>query len=182
MFFVNSGASLIGALVVGGMVFRMPTRHRFTIALVVYAVALLPSAFVNGYWPFLLASVLSGVAIAPTFIQANAVVAEETPARARTAAFALVASAAGLGIALGAAAAGWAVSEAGGDQARLLLVPLAVGACVTVLLADIAHRRSALVLEPAGEMDPEAEAPMVPAPAPPPFLPGHHGSDRPAGD
>ena len=176
VFFVNSGASLIGALVVGGMTFRMPVRHRFTIALVVYAVALLPSAFVNGYWPFVLASVVSGIGIAPTFVQANAVVAEETPARARTAAFALVASAAGLGIALGSAAAGWAVSENGGDQARLLLVPLALGAGITALLADFLHRRSGAAVEPADEIDPEAEAPIVPSPAPPPFLPMHSAS------
>lgn len=176
VFFVNSGASLIGALVVGSMVFRMPVRRRLSISLVVYAVALLPSAFVSGYWPFVLASIASGIAIAPTFVQANAVVAEETPARARTAAFALVASATGLGIALGAAAAGWEISQNGGDQARLLLVPLALGAGIVALLADFRHRRSGAAIEPADDIDPEVEAPMVPSPAPPPFPLVHHGS------
>ena len=155
VFFVNSGASLIGAVIVGGMTWRMPARHRFTIALFVYAVALLPSAIVSGYWPFVVASALSGMAIAPTFVQANAVVAEETPARARTAAFALVGSSTGLGIALGAAFAGWAVSQVGGDQARLLLVPVAIGAAVTVVLADIGHRRRVATAE-ASSPTPEA--------------------------
>jgi MFS family permease len=134
---------------------------------------------VGGYWPFVLASVVSGFGIAPTFVQANAVVAEETPPRARTAAFALLASATGLGIALGAAAAGAAVSGLGADQARLLLVPLAFGAGVTALLADFLHRRSSAAVEAPGEIDPEAEAPIVPSPAPPPFPPIHHGTDRP---
>lgn len=176
VFFVNSGASLIGALVVGSMAFRMPVRRRLTISFAVYAVALLPSAFVTGYWPFVLASTASGVAIAPTFVQANGVVAEETPARARTAAFALVASAAGLGIALGAAAAGSAISWNGADQARLLLVPLALGVGITALLADGLHRRTGATVEPADEIDPEVEAPMVPSPAPPPFPLVHHAS------
>lgn len=176
VFFVNSGASLIGAVIVGAIAFRMPARHRFTIALVVYAVALVPSAVVSGYWPFVLASIASGIGIAPTFVQANAVVAEETPPRARTAAFALVASAAGLGIALGAAVAGWAVSQAGGDQARLLLVPLAVAAGLTAIVADALHRRSGGIVEAAVALDPETEAPMVPSPAPPLFPAARHGS------
>ena len=179
VFFVNSGLSLIGALVVGAIAWRTPVRRRFTIALVIYAFAVLPSAFVNGYLPFVLASALAGVAIAPTFVQANAVIAEETPARIRTSAFALVASAAGLGIASGAALAGWVVSQAGGDQARLILVPLALATGVVSVVADLTHRARPIdEAEASTPLSPELEAPMVPAPAPPPFPPGAHAHDH----
>jgi MFS family permease len=180
VFFVNSGLSLMGALAVGAIAWRTPVRRRFTIALIVYAVAVLPSAIVTGYLPFVLASALAGVAIAPTFVQVNAVIAEETPARVRTAAFALVASAAGLGIALGAALAGWVISQAGGDEARLILVPLAAMTALAGIVADAVHHTHK-VDEPPTPLEPELEAPMVPAPAPPPFPPGAHGRDRTRG-
>jgi MFS family permease len=179
VFFVNSGLSLVGALVVGAIAWRTPVRRRFTIALVIYAVAVVPSALVSGYLPFVLASALAGVAIAPTFVQANAVIAEETPARIRTAAFALVASAAGLGIASGAALAGWIVSQVGGDQGRLVLVPLAIGTGIVSIVADLTHRSHAVDAADADmPLSPELEAPMVPAPAPPPFPPGAHAHDH----
>ena len=179
VFFVNSALSLVGALVVGAVAWRTPVRRRVTIALVAYAFAVLPSAVVNGYLPFVLASALAGVAIAPTFVQVNAVIAEETPARIRTAAFVLVASSAGLGIAIGAALAGWVTSQVGGDQARLLLIPLAALAAVAGIAADLTHRARPVEAADAGvPFDVELEAPMVPAPAPPPFPPGSHPHDR----
>jgi hypothetical protein len=179
VFFVNSGLSLVGAVVVGAIAWRTPVRRRFTIALVIYAVAVLPSALVSGYAPFVLASALAGVAIAPTFVQANALIAEETPARIRTAAFALVASAVGLGIAIGAAIAGWVVSQAGGDQARLILVPLAAATAVVGIAADLAHRgRPVDAADADVPLDPALEAPMVSAPAPPPFPPGSHAHEH----
>lgn len=192
VFFVNSGASLVGAILVGGMAWRRPARQRFSIALLGYAVGLLPSALVSGYWPFVAASLLSGAAIAPTFVQANALVAEATPARVRTAAFALLGSATGLGIALGAAAGGQAVSLAGGDRARLLLLPLAVGCAVGAAVVDVVHRRgaaaalaargaqAAMAEGDAGlHLAPEDGAPQVPAPAPPPFpAASHHTRDE----
>lgn len=174
VFFVNSGASLIGAIIVGGLAFRMPARRRFTLSLVAYAIGLVPSVLVAGYWPFVVASVLSGIAIAPTFVQANALVAEETPARSRTAAFAIIASAAGLGIALGAALAGSAVSTVGGDSARLLLIPLGALAAAIAVIADVLHRPGTPPPAHVEPFDPDAEAPLLPAPAPPPFVPGAH--------
>lgn len=177
VFFVNSGASLIGAVVIGGLAFLMPARRRFTLALLVYAVGLVPSALVAGYWPFVLASVLSGIAIAPTFVQANAVIAEETPARSRTAAFAIIASSTGLGIALGAALAGTTVSSVGGDAARMLLVPLGALSAIIAVVAELLHRRP-LPSGPIEAFDPDAEAPLLPAPAPPPFVPGQQPHDR----
>jgi MFS family permease len=181
VYFVNSGASLIGAIVVGGMTWKRPARSRFTISLFVYAAGLLPTALVAGYWPFVLASVVSGIAIAPTFVQANAMVADETPARIRTAAFALLASATGLGIAFGAAVAGQAIALVGGDDARRILVPLALACAVAAVVVDVARRRTAVDAVAPGALLPEDEAPHVPAPAPPPFPPLAHHEDGAGG-
>lgn len=151
VYFLNSAASLVGAVLIGGMAFRMPARRRFTIALVVYAAGVLPSALVAGYVPFVIASVLSGAAIAPTFIQANGVVAEEAPPRIRTAAFALLGSATVFGIAIGAAVAGQAVAALGGDQARLILLPFAAACGVAAVVTDLTRR--APLAATAGEED-----------------------------
>ncbi len=142
VFFVNSGASLLGAIFVGARQWRMPTRRRLTIALVVYGAAILPTALVSGYGPFVIASAMSGMGIAPTFVQLNAIIAEETPARIRTTAFGLAASATVLGIAFGAALGGWVTSEVGGDAARAVLLPLAVLTAAAGIIADVTHRRA----------------------------------------
>jgi MFS family permease len=170
VYVVNSGASLIGALVVGAIAFRTPARRRFTLALIGYAVGLAPSALVDGYAPFVVASVVSGIAIAPTFVQANAVVGEETPPRIRTASFAVLGSATVLGISVGSALAGQAVAAVGGEAARGILIPLAALCAVAAVLADVTHRRRVVDAEP----DPAAlavEAHLVPAPTPPQLAP-----------
>ncbi len=136
VYVVNSGASLIGAIVVGARSWRMPVRRRFTLAMLVYAVGVVPSALVDGYGPFVIASVVSGAAIAATFIQSNAFVAEVTPAHSRTSSFAILVSATAIGIAVGAALAGSTITAAGADDARLILVPLAFVAAATAVLTE----------------------------------------------
>jgi MFS family permease len=137
VYFVNSGASLIGAIVVGGRTWTMPARRRFTLAMLVYAVGVIPSVVVTGYIPFVLASILSGLAIAATFIQSNALVAEVTPARSRTSSFAVLVSATAFGIAIGAALAGSAITTWGADIARMVLLPLAFLAALTAVVTDL---------------------------------------------
>lgn len=153
VFFVNSLASLLGAIWVGSRAWKAPVRRRFTIALVVYGVALLPSALVGGYVPFVIASILAGMGIAPTFIQVNALIAEETPARSRTTAFAIAGSATVFGIALGAAVSGWITSLVGGDTARLTLVPLAVLTVIAGVVVDMHHARAGAGTEGSGAAD-----------------------------
>jgi MFS family permease len=160
VFFVTSALSLAGAVIVGAMHFHTPVRRRFTIAMVAYAIGVIPLALVGGFLPFLVASAIAGAAIAPTFVQVNALIAEETPARVRTGAFALAASAVGLGIAGGAALAGWLVSEAGGDQARLIIVPLAIATGVGGLAADLGHRRVRDAAAPDADSPVEPEDPL----------------------
>jgi MFS family permease len=155
VFFVTSALSLVGALIVGAMHFHTPVRRRVTIAMVAYAIGVVPLAVVGGFLPFLVASAIAGAAIAPTFVQVNALIAEETPQRVRTGAFALAASAVGLGIAFGAAVAGWVISQAGGDQARLIILPLAALTAVAGIAADL-RRRGAPV--PAIDQDGEVAA------------------------
>jgi MFS family permease len=153
VFFVTSALSLAGALIVGAMHFHTPVRRRVTIAMVAYAIGVIPLALVGGFLPFLVASAIAGAAIAPTFVQVNALIAEETPQRVRTGAFALAASAVGLGIAFGAAVAGWVISGVGGDQARMIILPLGALTAVAGITADLRRRRSpAAGVEPDGEV------------------------------
>lgn len=140
VFFVNSGASLVGAILVGARTWRTPARRRFTISMVVYAAGLLPMALVGGYAPFLVAAALAGAAIAPTFIQSNAYVAEVTPGHSRTSSFSLLVSATALGIAAGAALAGSAVTVFGADAARLIVIPLGVLAAIAAIVTDVRGR------------------------------------------
>src|SRR5690349_10122890 len=170
VYVVNSGASLIGALVVGAIAFRTPARRRFTLALIGYAIGLAPTALVDGYAPFVVASLVSGIAIAPTFVQANAVVGEETPPRIRTASFAVLGSATVLGISVGSAVAGQAVASVGGEAARGILIPLAAACAVGAIVADVTHRRRVVDAAP----DPAelaVEAHLTPAPTPPQLAP-----------
>jgi len=141
VYFVNAGASLIGAIVIGAQTWRLPVRRRFTIAMVVYALGVIPSVIVTGYVPFVFASILSGAAIAATFIQSNALVAEVTPAHARTSSFAVLVSATAVGIALGAAIAGSATTAVGADAARAVLLPLAFLAAAAAVLTDLSPWR-----------------------------------------
>lgn len=134
VFFVYSAASLTGAIVVGAIAWRQPPRRRLALSLLVYVAGLLPSALVSGYPAFVVASLLAGVAIAPTFIQANALVAEATPTRYRTGAFAVLGSATILGIAAGSAVTGAAVDALGADAARAVLIPMAAAVGLAGLL------------------------------------------------
>jgi len=111
--------------------------------MLVYAIGVIPSALVDGYWQFVIASTLSGIAIAPTFIQSNALVAEVTSAHSRTSAFTVLVSASAVGIAFGAAVAGLAITSVGADIARLILLPLAGCAATAAIVTDAFTPRSA---------------------------------------
>jgi len=143
VYLVNSGASLVGAIVIGAQIWVVPVRRRFTCAMLVYAIGVIPSALVDGYWQFVIASTLSGIAIAPTFIQSNALVAEVTSAHSRTSAFTVLVSASAVGIAFGAAVAGLAITSVGADIARLILLPLAGCAATAAIVTDAFTPRTA---------------------------------------
>lgn len=142
VYLVNSGASLIGAILVGAQIWITPVRQRFTFAMLVYAIGVIPSVFVVGYWQFVVASTVSGIAIAATFIQSNALVAEVTLAHSRTSSFTVLVSASAVGIAFGAAVAGLAITSVGADSARLILLPLAGSAAATAMITDVCGPRS----------------------------------------
>ena len=141
VYLVNSGASLIGAIIVGAQIWIIPARRRFTLAMLVYAIGVIPFALVVGYWQFVAASMLSGIAIAATFIQSNALVAEVTPAHSRTASFTVLVSASAVGIAFGAAVAGLAITSVSADSARLILLPLAGCAAAAAMVTDVCGSR-----------------------------------------
>jgi len=74
---LNSGASLVGAILIGSKAdWRWTAERRFAIAAIFFALATIPTAFVTGYLPYLIATTIAGFGIAPMFIQQNAVIAE----------------------------------------------------------------------------------------------------------
>jgi MFS family permease len=115
---MNSLGSLIAGIAVGAVHWWMAPRRRFAIACVVYAVAAIPMAAVDGFLLYTAACFLAGTMIAPTLIQANAHVAVTAHAERRMEAFAWVSSGIGVGLALGSAVAGWLVGAVGPDLAR----------------------------------------------------------------
>ena len=131
---LNSGASLVGAVTIGSKSdWRWSAERRFAVAAVCFAVATIPTALVDGYMPFLLATTIAGFGIAPMFIQANAVVAERANGSPRNASFALIGGGVVFGISAGSAMGGIAIDAAGASAARLILVPLILLMLIPIL-------------------------------------------------
>jgi hypothetical protein len=88
---LNSGASLVGAILIGSKAdWRWSAERRFAVAAIVFGLATIPTALVSGYLPYLIATTIAGFGIAPMFIQQNAVIAERAGGAARSGAFALI--------------------------------------------------------------------------------------------
>ncbi|MFZ9352925.1 MAG: MFS transporter [Candidatus Limnocylindrus sp.] len=140
---LNSGASLVGAILIGSKSdWRWPAERRFAVAAILFALATIPTAFVSGYLPYLIATTIAGFGIAPMFIQQNAVIAERAGGAARSGAFALIGGGVVFGISAGSAVGGVAIDAAGASDARLLLVPLALVMVIPILLgAQRAEKR-----------------------------------------
>ena len=140
---LNSGASLVGAILVGSKSdWRWSAERRFAVAAALFALATIPTALVSGYLPYLLATTVAGFGIAPMFIQSNAVIAERAGGSARSAAFALIGGGVIFGISAGSAVGGVAIDAVGASDARLILVPLAALMLLPILLgAQRAERR-----------------------------------------
>jgi len=140
---LNSGASLVGAVLVGTKSdWRWSAERRFAVAAVFFALATIPTTLVSGYLPYLIAMIVAGFGIAPMFIQVNAVIAERAGGSARSATFALIGGGVVFGIAAGSAVSGVAIDAVGASDARLVLIPLALLMVVpTILGAYRAERR-----------------------------------------
>ena len=140
---LNSGASLVGAILIGSKAdWRWTAERRFAVAAIFFALATIPTAFVTGYLPYLIATTIAGFGIAPMFIQQNAVIAERAGGAARSGAFALIGGGVVFGISAGSAVGGVAIDAAGASEARLILIPLALAMVIPILLgAQRAEKR-----------------------------------------
>ncbi|NBP82847.1 MFS transporter [bacterium] len=140
---LNSGASLVGAILIGAKSdWRWSAERRFAVAAVFFALVTIPTAFVEGYLPYLVVTTIAGFGIAPMFIQVNAVIAERAGGSARSGAFALIGGGVVFGISAGSAIGGVAIDAAGASDARLILIPLALLMVLPILLgAQRAEKR-----------------------------------------
>lgn len=140
---LNSGASLVGAILIGSKSdWRWGAERRFAVAAILFALLTIPTALVNGFLPYLIATTAAGFGIAPMFIQSNAVIAERSGGSARSAAFALIGGGVIFGISAGSAIGGVAIDAAGASDARLILIPLALLMVLPILVgAQRAEKR-----------------------------------------
>lgn len=128
-----SVGSLLAGLVFGAVTWRGSLPRRFRLGAVGMAVLIAPVAL-SGSIPVLAATLfLSGIAISPTLISGNALVAQLVPARQLTEGLAWIGTSLGLGVSLGAAAAGRLIDGAGSQPALLLPVAAAALAAVVVV-------------------------------------------------
>ncbi len=125
--------SLVAGVVFGAVTWRGSLPRRFVVGAVAMAVLIAPVALATST-PLLAAALfLAGLAISPTLISGNALVAQLVPPRQLTEGLAWVGTALGIGVAVGAAVAGRVVDGAGPQAALLVPVVAAVAGAVVVL-------------------------------------------------
>ncbi|MGQ7296807.1 MFS transporter [Quadrisphaera sp. KR29] len=128
-----SVGSLLAGLVFGAVTWRGSLPRRFRLGAVGMAVLIAPVAL-SGSIPVLAATLfLSGLAISPTLISGNALVAELVPARQLTEGLAWIGTSLGLGVSVGAAVAGRIIDGPGAQAALLLPVAAAALAALVVV-------------------------------------------------
>jgi MFS family permease len=117
--------SCVTGLWYGARNWRSPLHLRFLGGLALLVAGLVPLALI-GSWPVMLAVIfVSGLAISPTIIPGYGLVERLVPARQLTEGLALVSTAVGVGVAVGASAAGRLVDSHGSGPA--LLFPVGAG-------------------------------------------------------
>jgi MFS family permease len=134
---------LIAALAVGSMAsgigwgtvhWRRPLRHRLAGVLVLLTVLSIPLFLVRDIWLMLPFVVLAGIAVSPSLISSFTLAELLVPRAAVTEAFTWIGTALGLGVAVGASAAGKIVDAAGANTAFLVATAAAAVAAVVVAL------------------------------------------------
>lgn len=125
--------SLVAGVVFGAVTWRGSLPRRFVVGVIAMAVLIAPLALATST-PLLAAALfLAGLAISPTLISGNALVAQLVPPRQLTEGLAWVGTALGIGVAVGAAVAGRVVDGAGPQAALLVPVTAAATGAVVVL-------------------------------------------------
>ena len=150
---------LIAGLAVGSMIsgigwgvvhWRIPLRRRLAAVLVVLTVLTVPLLLVRDIWLMLPLVVVAGIAVSPSLISSFTLAELLVPRAAVTEAFTWIGTALGLGVAVGASAAGKIVDVWGANTAfAVATVSAGVAAVVVALFQRLLHVPAEHAAEPA---------------------------------
>ncbi|RAY10905.1 MFS transporter [Actinomadura craniellae] len=135
LYALGSGSA---ALWYGARSWTVPLDRRFLAGLLLMVAGLVPLALITRLHPMMFVIFFSGLAISPTIIPGYGLIERLVPAHRLTEGLTLVSTAVGIGVAVGASAAGQVVDARGAHTAFLL--PLAAG--VLAALVGLAGRRT----------------------------------------
>lgn len=134
---LGSVASMTGALVYGSRAWRMSLVRRFVIGLVCVAGTSLLFLLAFDWWSLIVVSVLSGLAISPSFINGNTLIQRIVPAHNLTEGLTWIGTALLVGIAAGGAVAGRVIDRFGPHSGFWVL---AVGCVMAIAVGAAAGR------------------------------------------
>jgi MFS family permease len=133
---VYAVGSFVVGLVVGALNLKMPLQRQLAIAVAIIALTTLPLLVADTVPLLALAVFASGVAISPTFITAFGLIERRVPEAMLTEGVTWVMTGIGIGMALGAFAAGWVVDNFGAQNGFWVSVVAGTVALLTVLLGQ----------------------------------------------
>lgn len=133
---VYAVGSFVVGLIIGALTIKVPLQRQLAIALGVIALTQVP-LLAAGTVPLLAVAVFfSGLAISPTFITAFGLIERRVPEAMLTEGITWVMTGIGIGMALGAFAAGWVVDTFGAQNGFWVSVAAGLIALATVLLGQ----------------------------------------------
>ena len=134
---VGSMASGIGW---GAVHWNHPLRHRLAVVLVLLTVLTLPLLIIDDVWIMVPFVVVAGIAVSPSLISSFTLAELLVPRSAVTEAFTWIGTALGLGVAIGASAAGKIVDVYGANASFLVAVVAAgIAAVVVAMFQRLLH-------------------------------------------
>ena len=128
--------SFVVGLVLGALNPKMALQKQLLIAVAVLALTALPLPFAGSVPLLAVAVFVSGIAISPTFITAFGLVERRVPGAMLTEGVTWVTTGIGIGMALGAFVAGWAVDNFGAQNGFWVSVAAGIGALLTISLGQ----------------------------------------------
>lgn len=125
--------SFIVGIIVGGLNLMMPLPRRMLISVAAIALTTLPLLLAHTVLMLAITVFISGLAISPTFITAFGLIERRVPEAMLTEGITWVMTGIGIGMALGAFAAGWVVDTFGAHSGFFVSVAAAFASLLTVL-------------------------------------------------
>ncbi|WP_157014969.1 MFS transporter [Mesorhizobium xinjiangense] len=129
------GSFVIG-IVLGALNLQMPLQRQLAIAVAIIAVTTIPLLFADTVALLAFTVFVSGLAVSPTFITAFGLIERRVPSAMLTEGVTWVMTGIGIGMALGAFAAGWVVDTFGPHNGFWVSVTSGTAAFLTVLLGQ----------------------------------------------